>query len=167
MPARATPAIELVRRAGVDHVVHEYALPERHGRARDERPDYGLEAAMALGTDPGRMGKTLVVSVDDRLVAVVLPVDRQLDPKAAAAASGRRRAELASPAVAERAAGSVVGGISPLAPRRPWAVVVDASLMGQPRILVSAGRRGLQLELDPADLVELTGATVADICRPR
>ncbi len=166
MPASATPAIELVRRAGVDHVVHEYALPERHGRARDERPDYGLEAAAALGVDPATVCKTLIVSVDGRLVAAVVPVDRQLDPKAIAAAVGGRRASLADPSAAERATGSVVGGISPLAPRRPVPVVLDAAAAARPRILVSAGRRGLQLELDPAALIRLTGATVAVIARP-
>jgi Cys-tRNA(Pro)/Cys-tRNA(Cys) deacylase len=166
MPASATPAIDLVRREGIAHAVREYRLPERHGWARDERPDYGLEAAAALGVEPGRVCKTLIASVDGRLVAAVVPVDRQLDLKALAAAVGGRRADLAEPAAAERATGSVVGGISPLAPRRALPVVVDAAAMDQPRILVSAGRRGLQLELAPADLVRLSGATVAPIARP-
>ena len=166
MPASATPAIDLVRREGVAHEVHEYRLPERHGRARDERPDYGLEAATALGVEPGRVCKTLIASVDGRLVGAVIAVDRQLDLKALAAAAGGRRADLAEPAAAERASGSVVGGISPLAPRRAMPVVVDTAAMDQPRILVSAGRRGLQLELAPADLVRLAGATVARIARP-
>jgi Cys-tRNA(Pro)/Cys-tRNA(Cys) deacylase len=166
MPARATPAIVLVRRAGVDHAVHEYTLPERHGRARDERPDYGREAAAALGVDPARVCKTLIAMVDGRLVAAIVPVDLQLDTKALAASIGGRRADLADPAVAERATGSVVGGISPLAPRRPLAVVLDAAAAEQARILVSAGRRGLQLELAPVDLIRLTDATVAPIARP-
>ena len=166
MAAAGTPAIALVERAGVEHRVHGYALPERHGRARDERPDYGLEAAVALGIEPGRVCKTLVATIDgERLVAAVLPVDRQLDPKRLAVACGGRRAELAEPAAAERATGSVVGGISPLAPRRPLPVVVDDAATGHPTILVSAGRRGLQLELAPADLVRLTNATVAAIAR--
>jgi Cys-tRNA(Pro)/Cys-tRNA(Cys) deacylase len=166
MPASATPAIDLVRRSGIAHVVRSYELPEKHGRARDERPDYGLEAAAALGVAPERVCKTLVAEVDGRLVAAVVPVHRQLDLKALAAAIGGRRAELAAPVVAERASGSVVGGISPLAPRRPWAVVIEASVTGQAAILVSAGRRGLQVELAPADLVRLAGATVAPIARP-
>lgn len=166
MPASATPAIDLVRRAGVAHAVREYQLPERHGRAREERPDYGLEAAAALGVDPDRVCKTLIADVDGRLVAAVVPVDRQLDLKALAAAAGGRRADLAEPAAAERASGSVVGGISPLAPRRAMAVVLDRAALDHERILVSAGRRGLQLELDPVDLVRLSGATVAAIARP-
>lgn len=165
MPASATPAIDLVRRAGVAYDVRSYQLPERHGRARDERPEYGLEAAAALRVEPGRVHKTLVAAVDGRLVAAVIAVDRQLDLKALAAAIDGRRAELAEPAVAERASGSAVGGISPLAMRRPMPVVVDAAAMAQATVLVSAGRRGLQLELAPADLVVLAGATVARISR--
>lgn len=165
MSTNGTPATELVRRAGVAHHVHEYAAAERHGRARDERPDYGAEAAAALGVDPSRLYKTLVVAVDDRLVAAVVPVDRQLDPKRLASVLGGRRAELAEPAAAERATGSVVGGISPLGARRPLPLVIDASVERHVTVFVSAGRRGLQLELAPADLVRLGNAKTADIAR--
>ena len=166
MAAGGTPAIALVERSGVAHTVRAYTLPERHGRGRDERPDYGLEAAATLGVEPARVCKTLVATIDGgRLVAAVVPVDRQLDLKALAAACGGRRAELADPSAAERATGSVVGGISPLAPRRPLPVVMDASAVAHPTILVSAGRRGLQVELAPADLVRLTSATIAPIAR--
>ena len=161
-----TPAIDLVRRAGALHRVHEYALPERHGRARDERPDYGVEAARALGVPPGRVFKTLIATVDaDRLVAALVPADRQVDLRRLAAACGGRAATLAEPVVAARATGSVIGGISPLAPRRHLAVVIDASAADHSTIFVSAGRRGLQLELTPADLVRLTTATLAPITR--
>jgi Cys-tRNA(Pro)/Cys-tRNA(Cys) deacylase len=166
MAPSGTPAIELVRRAGVAHTVHSYEAPERHGRQRGERPDYGLEAAAALSVPPARVFKTLIATVDGRLVAAVIPVDRMLDPKALAAAIGGRRADLADPVAAERATGSVVGGISPLAPRRPLPVVVDASAADHPTVLVSAGRRGLQLELAPDDLVRLAGATTAAVTRP-
>lgn len=167
MPASGTPAIAHAQRAGVGFTLRTYTLPERHGRAREERPDYGLEAAAALGVEPGRVYKTLVAVLepDGRLVAAVLPVDRQLDPRRLAAALGARRAELADPRVAERATGSVVGGISPIAPRRPLPVVVDASALGHATILVSAGRRGLQIELAAVDLVRLCTATVAAITR--
>ncbi len=149
----------------MDHVVREYARPERHGRARDERPDYGLEAAAALDVEPARMGKTLIVSVDGALVAAVVPVDRTLDLKALASAVGGRRAELADPAAAERATGFVIGGISPIGMRRQLRVVIDASLMGHETIVVSAGRRGLQLELAPGDLATVVGAVVGRIGR--
>ena len=160
-----TRAIELVRAAGIEHRVHAYDAAEPRGRERDARPAYGRDAAAALGVEPGRVCKTLVASVDGRLTLAVVPVDRELDPKRLADAVGGRRAALADPAEAERATGSVVGGISPVAPRRPLPVVVDASAMGRATIFVSAGRRGLQLELAPADLVALTGALVAPIAR--
>ena len=165
MPASGTPAIDLVRQAKVVHEVRTYQPPARHGRERDERPDYGLEAAAALGVSPSRVFKTLIAAVDGRLVAAVVPVDRLLDVKALAAAVGGRRADLADPVAAERASGSVVGGISPLALRRPLPVIVDRSVHEHPTVLVSAGRRGLQLELAPADLVQLAGAAVAPIAR--
>jgi Cys-tRNA(Pro)/Cys-tRNA(Cys) deacylase len=165
MPVAATPALTLVRRAGIDHEVLTYEAPERHGKARDERPDYGLEAARTLGVDAATVFKTLVTVVDGRPVAAVVPVDRQLDLKALAAAVGGRRAELADPADAERISGSVVGGISPLAPRRSWSVVIDASALDRERVCVSAGRRGLQVALVPADLVRLCTAKIAAITR--
>lgn len=165
VPATATPAIALLVRARIEHRVHEYALPERHGSARDERPDYGLEAAAALGIEPARMGKTLIATVDGELVAAVIPVDRQLDLKALAAVVGGRRAELADPAAAERATGSVVGGISPLGMRRRLPVFVDGGLLEHPTIHVSAGRRGLQLELAPGDLVAAADAAIGVITR--
>jgi Cys-tRNA(Pro)/Cys-tRNA(Cys) deacylase len=163
--ALGTRATDLVRRAGIEHRVHAYDPATRHGRDRDTRPSYGLEAAASLGIEPGRIFKTLVASVDGRLVLAVVPVDRELDLKALAEVAGGRRAEMADPAVAERATGYVVGGISPIGTRRPLPVVVDARASTHPAVLVSAGRRGLQLELAPADLVTLTGAIVAVIAR--
>ncbi len=165
MPSSVTPAVDLLRREGVAHVLHEYRPAERHGRAREQRPDYGLEAAAALGVEPGRVFKTLIAEADSGLVAAVVPVDRQLDLKALAAAAGARRAILADPSAAERASGSVVGGISPLAPRRRLRVVIDDTAFARPTMLVSAGRRGLQVEVAPADLRRLTEATVAPIAR--
>jgi Cys-tRNA(Pro)/Cys-tRNA(Cys) deacylase len=163
MVTGATPAITALRQAGIACEVLEYALPERHGRARDDRPDYGLEAAAALGLAPATVLKTLVAMVDDRPVAAVLPVDRQLDGKALAAACGGRRAVLADPSVAERLSGSVIGGISPLAFRRPVPVIVDATALDHERVSVSAGRRGVQVRLDPSDLVRACTAKIAAI----
>jgi len=163
--AGATPAIDIVRRAGVVHTIHEYELPERHGRDREARPSYGLEAAAALGVEPARMFKTLVANVDDGLVLAVVPVDRELDLKRLAAAVGGRRAVIADPAAAERATGMVVGGISPIGSRRPLAVVADVSILDHETVFVSAGRRGLQLELVPADLVRLSKAQTTRVAR--
>ncbi len=165
MTAAATRALEVVARSGVVHRVHPYALPERHGRARDDRPNYGVEAAAALGIEPERVFKTLVAAVDGAFVLAVVPVDRELDLKRLATAAGGHRAVIAEPAQAERATGYVVGGISPLGVRRPLPVVVDVSALDHETVFVSAGRRGLQLELAPVDLVRLCSAISAQIAR--
>jgi len=165
---RGTPALAALAAAGTAHVVHEYEAPEpAGGRDRDARPHYGLDATAALGVDPARIFKTLVASVDGRLVVGVVPVSGELDLKALAEAAGGRRAELAEPEAAQRATGSVVGGISPLGHRRPMPVYVDAGAAAFATIFVSGGRRGLQVELAPADLVRLAGATTARIARER
>jgi Cys-tRNA(Pro)/Cys-tRNA(Cys) deacylase len=165
MSARATRATDVLANAAISHRVLEYESPERHGTARDERPSYGRDAAAALGVDQDRIFKTLVASVDGRLALAIVPVAGSLDLKLLAAALGGRRADLASPAEAERATGYVIGGISPLGLRRPMPAVLDAGAMAQTSILVSAGRRSLQVELAPADLARVTGAIVAPIAR--
>jgi Cys-tRNA(Pro)/Cys-tRNA(Cys) deacylase len=163
--AIGTRATELIRRAGVDHRLHAYEAPDRHGRARDGRPAFGSEAAAALGVAPERIFKTLVAAVDDRLVLAVVPVARELDLKRLADACGGRRADLADPTAAERATGYVIGGISPLGSRRALVVIVDVEANRHPTVFVSAGRRGLQVELAPDDLIRLAGALVASIAR--
>jgi Cys-tRNA(Pro)/Cys-tRNA(Cys) deacylase len=163
--SQGTRAIEQLRRAGVAHAVHPYTPAARAGRDRDERPNYGLEAAAALGVEPSRVFKTLVADVDGRLALAVVPVTHELDLKRLAAALGGRTATLADPAVAERATGYVIGGISPIAGRRPLPVVLDASAGAHTTVLVSAGRRGLQVELSPADLARLVDARNAPIAR--
>ena len=165
MPAKGTPAIDVLRRAGVGFEVLTYEPPEHHGRERDERPSYGREAAAALGVDPATMFKTLIASADGHLVAALVPVDRDLDLKRLAAAAGTRRAALADPADAERATGYVVGGISPLGCRRRLPTLIDATALDHAVVLVSAGRRGLQVAVAPADLVRLTEADVAVLGR--
>jgi Cys-tRNA(Pro)/Cys-tRNA(Cys) deacylase len=165
MSARATRATDELAKAGIPYRVLEYEAPERHGAARDERPAYGLEAAAALGVDPARLFKTLVALVDGWPVVAIVPVGGTLDLKALATALGARRADLAEPAEAERATGYVIGGISPLGLRRRLPAVLDASARAHATILVSAGRRRLQLELAPADLARATGAVMAPIAR--
>jgi Cys-tRNA(Pro)/Cys-tRNA(Cys) deacylase len=124
-----------------------------------------MEAAVALGLDPAQVFKTLLAEVDGRLVVAVVPVDRSLDLKALAAAVAGKRAVMAEPAAAERATGYVIGGISPLGQRRRLPTVVDASALEWPTVLVSAGRRGLDVELTPGDLVRLTAAVTAPVAR--
>jgi Cys-tRNA(Pro)/Cys-tRNA(Cys) deacylase len=151
----ATPAIAAAEQAGIAFRTHAY---EHDPKAES----YGLEAAEKLAVDPGRVFKTLVASVGGKLHVAVVPVAAQLDLKALG-----KRAELAKPADAERATGYVTGGISPLGQRRPLPTVVDASALEHETVFVSAGRRGLELELDPRDLVRLTGASVAAIASAR
>ena len=165
MAARGTPALELIARAGVAHRVLAYEPPERHGQDRDRRPAYGADAAAALGVDPARIHQTLAAIVAGRLVLAVVPVDRALDLKLLADALSGRRAVLADPAEAQRATGYVIGGISPLGSRRALPVVVDVAALALSSMYVSAGRRGLQVELAPADLVRLADAIVARIVR--
>jgi Cys-tRNA(Pro)/Cys-tRNA(Cys) deacylase len=150
---KGTPAIAAATRAGVAFSVHEY---EHDPRAAS----YGLEAVEKLALDPARVFKTLVADVDGTLTVAVVPVEAQLDLRALG-----KRARMADAGAAERATGYVAGGISPLGQRRALPTVVDASALRHETIHVSAGRRGLELELAPGDLVELTGARVAPIAR--
>jgi Cys-tRNA(Pro)/Cys-tRNA(Cys) deacylase len=124
-----------------------------------------MEAATALGVDPATVFKTLVADVDGTLTVAVVPVDAQLDLKALATATGGKRAAMADPAAAQRATGYVLGGISPLGQKRRLTTVVDASALTFPSMLVSAGRRGVDVELAPADLIRLTAAVTAPLAR--
>lgn len=153
-----TPAVVALQRAKVPFTVREY----EHDPAAQS---YGMEAAEKLRLDPAAVFKTLVASVDGRLVVAIVPVARSLDLKALAAAAGGKRAAMADVADAERATGYVAGGISPLGQRKRLATVIDASAMELERVYVSGGRRGLDIELAPADLRALCQATVAPIAR--
>jgi Cys-tRNA(Pro)/Cys-tRNA(Cys) deacylase len=157
--AGGTPATAALTRAGVSFTLHPYTHVdgERH---------FGDEATASLGLDPARVFKTLVVELAGRggsLAVAVVPVAQQLDLKAFAEALGVKKAAMADPAAAQRSSGYVVGGISPLGQRTALLTVVDETALGFPTVHVSAGRRGLQVELPPAALVEVTGAKVAPI----
>jgi Cys-tRNA(Pro)/Cys-tRNA(Cys) deacylase len=162
--AQGTRATDVARRAGIAFTLHGYAHDARASQAKGGQ-GYALEAAAALGLDPAGVFKTLVAAVDGRLVVAVVPAAGELDLKALADAAGGRKAAMADPAEAERATGYVLGGISPLGLRRPLPVVLDASAVERPTIHVSAGQRGLELEIAGPDLARLTGATVAPISR--
>ncbi|HVS39378.1 MAG TPA: Cys-tRNA(Pro) deacylase [Gemmataceae bacterium] len=152
-----TPAIRAAEAGGVPLTLHRYEHDARAG-------PFGLEAVEKLGVTPERVFKTLIAEVDGkRLVMAVLPAARRLDLKKLAAAAGGKKADMTDPAAAERATGYVLGGVSPLGGKRTLAVFVDESARRHPTIYVSAGRRGLQLELAPADLIHLTAATMADL----
>jgi Cys-tRNA(Pro)/Cys-tRNA(Cys) deacylase len=171
MPSRGTPALDLLARSGIEFRIHEYeprelGLRQPGAGARSvDRHHFGVETAEALGVAPDRLYKTLVAAVDDRLAVGVVPVSAELDLKALAAAVDGRRATMAEPAAAERATGYVVGGISPIGQRRVLPIVLDDGALAQATIYVSGGRRGLQVELAPADLVRLVGARVERIRR--
>ncbi|MFJ6644940.1 Cys-tRNA(Pro) deacylase [Streptomyces sp. NPDC091290] len=157
-PGGGTPATVALTAAGVAYTVHSYEHDPAH-------PSYGEEAAQAMGVSPDRVFKTLVADVDGTLTVAVVPVAGQLDLKALAAAVGGKRAAMADPALAERTTGYVRGGISPLGQRKKLPTVLDASASGHDTICVSAGRRGLEVELSPTDLAALTGAVLAPVGR--
>jgi len=156
-----TPALDILTAAGVAFTVHEY-----DHTASDH---FGDETVAALGVTGERVFKTLIASITmsgkPELVVGIVPVSGQMDLKALAAAVGAKRADMADPAAAQRSSGYVVGGISPLGQRRRLRTVVDASAVTYETVLVSGGRRGLQVELAPADLVRLTDGKVAEIGR--
>ena len=156
--AGGTPATVALERAGVAFTQHAY----EHDPAATS---YGLEAAAALGLAPASVFKTLLADVDGRLAVAIVPVTGQLDLKALAAALGGKRATMADPVVAERATGYVVGGISPIGQKKRLPTVVDATALDQPVIYVSGGKRGLDLGLDPHELVDLLDAQVAPVGR--
>jgi Cys-tRNA(Pro)/Cys-tRNA(Cys) deacylase len=149
-----TPAVEAARAAGIAFTIHEYEGVD------PGESDYAVAVAAALGIEPTRLFKTLLASVDGKLQVFVVPADRQLDLR-----SVGKRAQMADRAEAERATGYVAGGISPLGERRRLPTTVDETALDHETILVSAGRRGIQLELDPRELVRLTDARVAGVTR--
>ncbi|MDP9283424.1 MAG: Cys-tRNA(Pro) deacylase [Actinomycetota bacterium] len=150
----APPAIVAAERAGISFSVHAYEHDPNAG-------SYGLEAVERLGLESARVFKTLVVEVDGKLAVAIVPAAAQLDLKA----FGGKRAALVDRTRAERATGYVLGGISPLGMRKPLSTTLDASAFEHATIYVSAGRRGLELELDPRDLARLTDATMRSVAR--
>jgi len=152
---RATPATAALDATGAAYALHPYRVAGRDA--------YGIEAAEALGVDPRRVLKTLVAEVDGTPVLAMVPVAGTLDLKALAAARGAKRAVMADAHAAQRLTGYVVGGIAPLGTRQPLTVVIDLSVADHETVYCSAGRRGLQLELAPDDLVAATAGELAEI----
>lgn len=156
--AGGTPATRALTEACVAFTLHPY-------NHQDDSRDFGAEAARELGVDELRIFKTLVVDTGAGLAVAVVPVATQLDLKAVAAALGVKRATMADPAAAERSSGYVVGGISPVGHRTPLPTVLDEAAQLFDTVYVSAGKRGLQVELAPGDLATVTGAAWGDIAR--
>ena len=154
-----TPAVALAKRSGIDFKTHQYTHDPQH-------PSFGEEAAEKLGVDPSRVFKTLVISLDgDRLAVAVVPVAARLDLKAAAKALGGKRAAMAEAKAVERATGYVLGGVSPLGQKRRLPTLIDESARGFDSLFVSAGRRGLEIELAAEDLCRLLDGNFAPVAR--
>ena len=153
-----TPATAALDRLGIAYRIRTYAHDP-------SAPSFGLEAAEALGVEPARVFKTLLVDTDAGLAVGIVPVDAQLDLKAVASVLGRKKATMAAPAVAERSTGYVVGGISPIGQKRALPTLLDAGATAQETILVSGGKRGFDLELAPTDVLTATRGTLAPIAR--
>ncbi|WP_045826852.1 Cys-tRNA(Pro) deacylase [Teredinibacter turnerae] len=155
-----TPGINLVKKSKVTHKVHSYEHDP--GAA-----SYGLEAAEKLSIDPRQVFKTLVVKLDgDTLAVGVVPVVEKLNMKLIAKAAGTKKAAMAEPAEVERTTGYVLGGVSPLGQKKRLKTFVDSSAKHLSTIFVSAGRRGLEIELSPRDLLNLVSGDFADLCQP-
>tara|TARA_R110002167_G_scaffold110933_1_gene282126 strand:- start:6151 stop:6624 length:474 start_codon:yes stop_codon:yes gene_type:complete len=154
-----TPAINLAKKHKIAHTVHEYSHdPASHS--------YGLEAVEKLGLNPAQVFKTLVVTQEPKGLAVaVVPVAGQLNLKAMAKALKVKKVVMAAPTDVERSSGYVLGGVSPLGQKRQLPTVVDESAAGFTTIFVSAGRRGLEIELATQDLLGLTSGLLAPIAQ--
>jgi len=155
-----TPAIKLLDRSGVTYTLHPYEHDPNHR-------SYGVEAAEKLGISPDVVFKTLVVTTDTgQLTAAVVPVSRQVNLKWLATHCQSKKLVMAAAADVERASGYVLGGVSPLGLKRCLPMVIDTCAQALDRVTISAGKRGLDLSLSPADLIRLTGAQVAEISTP-
>ncbi|MBF1802048.1 Cys-tRNA(Pro) deacylase [Alloalcanivorax profundimaris] len=153
-----TPAVKAAEKAGVDFQLHAYEHDPQAG-------SYGREAAECLGLAPERVFKTLLAEVDGKVQVAMVPVDHSLDLKALARAAGGKKAAMVDGPRAERLTGYVLGGISPLGQKKRLPLWLDDSAHRQPSLYMSAGRRGLEIEMAPADLLALTGGRLAPLAR--
>jgi Cys-tRNA(Pro)/Cys-tRNA(Cys) deacylase len=155
--AKATPATTALEKAGIAFTLHEYDYDPNAARI-------GLQAAEALGIAPDRLLKTLMAKAGHATVCVLAPSDKEVSLKRLAAAAGAKEAAMLPPAEAERITGYHVGGISPLGQRKRATAFIERTALAHPTVLVNGGRRGLQIEIAPADLVRAIGAKAADLC---
>jgi Cys-tRNA(Pro)/Cys-tRNA(Cys) deacylase len=154
-----TPAVNAAKQAGINFQIHTYEHDAKH-------PSYGLEAAEKLALPPQRVFKTLVLQLEGRELAVaVVPVSCQLDLKAYAKAANVKKVAMADAKLVERSTGYVVGGVSPLGQKRRLLTLIDHCALDFPTLYVSAGRRGLEIELAADDLQRLLGARFAHIAK--
>ncbi|MCW8347412.1 MULTISPECIES: Cys-tRNA(Pro) deacylase [Vibrio] len=155
-----TPAINLAKKKKITHVVHQYHHDPRH-------ESYGLEAVEALGQDPESVFKTLLFSLNGEpknLAVAIIPVEEKLNLKLAAKAAGGKKAEMADKEIAQKTTGYVLGGISPLGQKKALPTFIHVSAEARETMCVSAGKRGLEIELAPHDLAALTRGQFANLC---
>jgi Cys-tRNA(Pro)/Cys-tRNA(Cys) deacylase len=155
--SKTTRATQVLAKSGVQFTVHTYDYDPNAERV-------GLQAAEALGIEPARLLKTLMAKAGNEIVCVLAPSDREVNLKKLAAAAGAKSAAMLGAAEAERVTGYHVGGISPFGQKKRARVFIEQSAMTFAQIVCNGGRRGLQVELAPADLVRVLGATVAEVC---
>jgi Cys-tRNA(Pro)/Cys-tRNA(Cys) deacylase len=155
--AKSTPATLMLQKAGVSFGLHEYDYDP-------EAPRIGMQAAEALGIEPQRLLKTLMARAGDKVVCVLAPSDREVNLKKLAAAAKAKSATMLGAQEAERVTGYHVGGISPFGQKKRVPVVIEQSALAFEHIVLNGGRRGLQVELKPDDLMRVLGATAADVC---
>lgn len=154
-----TPAINEAKKQKIEYKIHQYSHDANHS-------SYGIEAAEKLNVDVDRVFKTLVLQLDNgKLTVGIVPVSGQLNLKQQAKAAGGKKAAMADAKLVEKSTGYVLGGVSPLGQKKRLATVIDSSATNHETILVSAGRRGLEIELSPDDLCRLTSATFAPIAQ--
>ena len=155
--AKGTPATTALERAGVAFNLHEYDYDP-------DAPSIGLQAAQALGVAPARLLKTLMAKAGSEIVCVLAPPDPEVNLKKLAAAAGSKDAAMLKPAEAERITGYRVGGISPFGQKKRVGVFIELSVMDSATVVLNGGRRGLQIELAPTEIVRLLGAKPATVC---
>ncbi|NVK38328.1 MAG: Cys-tRNA(Pro) deacylase [Gammaproteobacteria bacterium] len=152
-----TPAINLAKKHKIAHTIHEYIHDDNH-------PSFGEEAAEKLGVSTAQVFKTLVIELDSKqLVVCVVPVSHNLNLKAAAKAANGKKANMADKQDVQRSTGYVLGGVSPLGQKKRLTTIIDESANNFATIYVSAGKRGLEIELAPQDLQTLCSAQFFDI----
>lgn len=158
--SKTTRATQALAKAGISFTVHTYEYDPNAERI-------GLQAAQAIGEEPHRVLKTLMAEVDGKPVCVVVPSDREVSMKKLAAAFGGKSAAMMKPAIAEKATGYVVGGISPFGQKRQVPTAIEEAAMSEPLIYMNGGQRGLQVRLSPADAQRVLEAVVASVIAER
>lgn len=154
-----TPAINIVKKLGISHVVHQYAHDQNH-------KSYGIEAAEKLGLPPEQIFKTLVIMIDkSQLIVAVIPVEEQLSMKLLAKAAGAKKAAMADKNDVQKSTGYILGGVSPIGQKKKLLTFIDSTAQDLEHVYVSAGKRGLEIELSPLDLIKVTGGSFAKICQ--